>query len=200
MTAVLHRLGLDSPLAFKLVIASLLVGSVLSIISTALQLGDSYVRQKGETIAILDRIEQTQAKSLERAVWTFNEAQVEIILDGMITDANVGFVALTSELGQGWERGDLPSDDPDLVRIYTLQHAFDDGRLEPVADLEVHLNLATVRDRVWAQFWATFITNLIKAYLAALALLYLVHYLITRHLNKIAEYVSAQLAPGEVPL
>ncbi|MEL7091448.1 MAG: ATP-binding protein [Pseudomonadota bacterium] len=194
MTAVLRSLGLDSRLAFKLVIASLIVGSVLSIIATALQLGASYVRQRGEATAILDRIEQTQAKSLERAVWTFNAAQVDIILDGVITDTNVGYVALTSELGQSWERGTQPSDDPDLVRAYTLQHVFDDGRTEPVATLEVHLTLASVRDRVWAQFWATFITNLVKAYIAALALLYLVHYLITRHLNKIADYVSAQKA------
>mgnify|MGYP001804901456 CR=1 FL=1 len=70
-------------LAVRLVFMSLLIGSVLSVFSTSVQLATSFVRQKGEAVQVLDQIESALADSLQQALWTFDFAQVEIILDGL---------------------------------------------------------------------------------------------------------------------
>ena len=200
MMGLLRTLGLDNRLGLRLVIASLIVGSVLSVFSTGLQLATSYARQRSDASLVLGRVEETLVSSLEQAVWTFNFNQVDIILDGLSSDPSVSFVRLTTNTGQMWTRGDVEAaqSTSDAGRVYDLVHGFDSGRTETVGVLDVRLSLAAVRARVWAQFWTTFLTNLAKAYLAALALLFLVQRMISRHLRRIVDHVNR--SQPDVPL
>ncbi len=180
--------GISKRLGPRLVIASLIVGSVLSVFSTGLQLAASYARQRSDATLVLGRIETTLADSLEQAVWTFNFAQVEIILDGVYSDPNIGYVVLTTQTGHEWVRGTPQTSG--LNREYDLRHLVGPGRMETVGTLNVVLSLDAINQRVWAEFWTTLLTNLGKAYLAALALLFLVHRMIIRHLRQIVDHVA----------
>ena len=179
-------------LGFRLVLASLLIGSVLSVFSTGIQLIASYQRQKTEVSAVLDQVEITLADTLEQALWTFNFDLVDVILDGLAANTAVTHVTLHSSTGQTWSRGEhrqLP-----LQRVYGLTYTLPDGETQEVGALRVEVSLQAVIDQVWAQFWVTLLTNLAKAYLAALALLYVVHRMITRHLRMVAEHVDGSAA------
>ena len=192
MNGILHHFGFGNQLGLRLVIASLIIGSVLSVFSTGLQLAASYTRQSSEATDVLDRVDATFTTSLERAVWTFNFEQVNIILDGLYADPNIISLKLDSVTGQSWTRGPAVEGDAttDVARTYTLIHQFEDGRQHSIGTLDVQLSLSSVRERIWAQFWITLLSNLAKAYLAAAALLYLVNRMISRHLQRIAEHVD----------
>ncbi|MEO0667053.1 MAG: ATP-binding protein [Pseudomonadota bacterium] len=204
MRRVLQALAPGDRLGLRLVIASLIVGSVLSVVTTALQLSASYVRQRSDATQVLGRVEETLVSSLERAIWTFDFAQVNIILDGLSSDPNIAFVEVRTTTGESWQRGALPSGPTQsgVGQAYDVRHDFDDGQSETVGTLHVHVSLDAVRARVWAEFWTTFVTNLAKAYLAAGALLFLVNRMISRHLRRIAAYVDdgehARRAPLEL--
>ncbi|WP_415920228.1 ATP-binding protein [Tateyamaria sp. SN6-1] len=194
--------GMLDRLGVRLVVASLIVGSVLSVFSTGLQLGTSFLRQRSDATAVLTRIEDALTTSLEQAVWTFNFAQVDIILDGLATDPNLSYIQLSTPTGQLWTRGaqDQADETIDAMQTYDLIHQFENDRSEVVGTLLVHLSLDAVRARLWAEFLTTFLTNLAKAYLAALALLIIVERMIIRHLRRISEHVDAADAKAAGPL
>ena len=202
MRRVLQSLSPGNRLGLRLVIASLIVGSVLSVFTTALQLSASYVRQRSDATLVLGRSEETLVASLERAIWTFNFAQVNIILDGLASDPNITFVEVRTTTGESWQRGTLPtaSAQSDVGQTYDVVHDFQDGQSKMVGTMRVHLSLESVRARVWAEFWTTFATNLAKAYLAAGALLFLVNRMISRHLRRIAAYVDDAEFARDTPL
>lgn len=175
-------------LGVRLVLASLLVGSVLSIFSTSVQLIASFNRQKSDVTQVLDQIDMTLADALELALWTFDFDQVNIVLDGLASNEAITHIELVSQTGHSWERGVITPDP--VQRIYELSYAPNGLEEEYLGQLQVDLSLDKIVDRVWAQFWVTLLTNLAKAYLAAFALLFIVHRMITRHLRNIAGYVA----------
>ncbi|WP_299627248.1 ATP-binding protein [uncultured Tateyamaria sp.] len=175
-------------LAVRLVFMSLLIGSVLSVFSTSVQLATSFVRQKGEAVEVLDQIESALADSLQQALWTFDFAQVEIILDGLKSSPSVSFVELDTPTGHHWERGSASA--AALVRTYPLTQTTDDGTVMELGLLRVVLTVEEIVSRVWAEFWIIFSSNLAKAYVAAIALLYVVYRLMTRHMRRIVQHVN----------
>lgn len=175
-------------LAVRLVLTSLLIGSVLSVFSTGIQLATSFWRQREEAVQVLDQIESALADSLQQALWTFDFAQVEIILDGLKSSPSVSFVALDTSTGHRWERG-VP-ETSDLFRTYPLIQVQENGIREELGTLRVVLTVNEIVDRVWAEFWIMFSANLAKAYIAALALLYVVYRLMTRHMRRIVAHVN----------
>ncbi|WP_299292520.1 ATP-binding protein [uncultured Tateyamaria sp.] len=176
------------PLGYRLVLASLLIGSVLSVFSTGIQLLTSFNRQKEEATAVFTQIETALAGTLEQALWTFDFDQVNILLDGIASNEDITHVELVSQTGHRWERG-APSEAP-VQRVYPLSYSRNGQVTQELGKLRVELTLAAVINNLREQFWVILMTNLIKAYLAAVALLYVVHRMITRHLRTVARHVD----------
>ncbi len=176
------------PLGVRLVLASLLIGSVLSIFSTGIQLVSSFNRQKQDATAIFEQIETVLADTLEQALWTFDFDQVNILLDGIAANEDITHVELISQTGHQWDRG-TPSQSP-VQQVFDLTYDQPGGRVQDLGKLRVELSLDAVFERVRQQFWVTLLTNLAKAYLAAVALLVVVNQMITRHLRNIADHVD----------
>lgn len=175
-------------LAWRLVVVSLLIGSVLSVFSTAIQIVSSFERQKNDAINALEQVDRALSQPLAFALWTFDYDQINIILDGLVTNESVTFVALTSQTGTQWERG-TSTDSPILDRV-VLEHQSDTGEMQVMGTLEIEISLESINARIWEQLWVTLLSNLAKANLAALVLLYAVHRLIIRHLRSIAHHVA----------
>ncbi len=175
-------------LSLRLVFASLIIGGVLSVFSTGAQVYSSFNRQKQDLTYVLDQIEQTMVPSLRYALWQLDFGQVETILAGLITSEIVTYIDLTSPTGHRWTHGE-PAHAP-VSRVYALTEAQPDGEVLEIGTMKVELSLETVKKLVWAQFWILLISNVAKAYIAALALLLVVHRMIIRHLVQISEYVS----------
>lgn len=175
-------------LSYRLVLLSLLIGSVLSIGSTGVQLLVSYERLRGDATAILNQVETALIDTLELALWTFDQDQIAIILDGIASNDAVANVSLNSETGETWSRG--AHSDASIVKDYALVWRAPDDVLRPLGTLHIEVSLDSVNARIWEQFWVSLVTNLTKAYLAAIALFYIVHRLITRHLRNIAIHVD----------
>ncbi len=175
-------------LGARLVVYSLLIGSVLSVFSTGVQLLLSYQSQRDDATAVLDQIDQALRQTLEFALWTLDFDQIDVILDGVAANEAVSYLELTSVTGDRWERGAAREESPS--QIYALTHRHLSEPPELLGKLKVHVSLDAVIARIWEQFWITLLTNLAKAYIAALALFYVAHVLITRHLRNIAAHVD----------
>lgn len=175
---------------------SLLVGSVLSIFSTGIQLAVSYERQRNDATAILDQIETALIDSIEFGLWTFDFDQIDIILDGIARNEAVSYLELTSTTGERWTRG-TPAQASN-VENFALAWTAPGKAPVPLGAMRIDVSLAAVFARVFEQLWVTLLTNLAKAYIAAIALFYIVHRMVTRHLRNIAVHVDETDVESEI--
>lgn len=187
-SALKHGLG------FRLVVASLLVSTVLSAVAAAIQLYDSYLRQRYEIAAIFDQIEKALTPPLEKALWKFDFEQVDVILDGIVANEAVATLKLTTPSHYTWERG--AGSDYDLTQVYELEYIGPNGNAVNVGRLEAFLSLDGVNGFIWAQFWTILTSNLVKAYFSAAVLLWLFSYMVTKPLKEIATYLDDPTPPG----
>lgn len=175
-------------LSMRLVIATLLISSVLSAFTTALQVCSSYQRQRHDALLLFHQIEQVMQRQLELALSRFDFDQVELILDGLMAHNEISHLELGSPTGEQWVRG--ASGTAFLTEKFKLSSPPSGGSEKYLGDLTVHMTLENIHVRVWAQFWTMLISNMTKAYLSAMLLLFVVHRLVIRHLSRVAAHVS----------
>lgn len=178
----------QSRLSLRLIVASLIISSVLSVFSTAVQLYLSYESQKRDAAAGLLLVRETVTTPLSRGLWEFNQDIVRAILEGIVTSDFIDAVALDTPTGLSWQLGDSSPEqyEETLPLIYTLPQ----GDTHEVGTLRISLDYARIQQRIWTQLWTTLASNITKAYLAALALFLVFNHLVTRHLVQIADHIS----------
>ena len=189
-------------LAHRLVFLMVLTSSLLSVVATCIQLYSSYQRESQKLVAdTFDVIDRSFRTSLENALWEFNFQQVETLLDGIYAKTSVGRIELATVTEHGWSRGETAAADTPISRDILLSRHETDGTTRPLGTLTIGLTLDDVRNRVWAQFWTLFFSNLGKTFLASLIMLALFHVMVTRHLREMAHFVNdPDWLEGKAPL
>lgn len=182
---------LKSRLSLRLVMASLIISSVLSVFSTGIQLYYSYETQKREAFASLQLVKETVSDPLSRGLWEFNLDIVQAILEGIAAGDFISAVSLDTPTGHAWQVGPLQPDRFDAT--YPLLYAPPGDAPQDVGTISFALDFSKMQQRIWAQLWTTLAANITKAYLAALGMLLVFHLLVTRHLLHIARHL------GETP-
>ena len=177
---------LSDRLGVRLVVISLLVSTALSAIATGIQLYFSYQRQSAAAIEVAEFVSESMVEPLQNALWEFDFQQVQIILQGIQSKPAIAHVQLNSTTGHTFEFGDR--DASETVIHYELSNR-DNGQTVIIGSLNTALTLAAVRQDIWAQLWTLIASNLMKAYAAALALLFIFYRLVTRHLDEIAQAI-----------
>lgn len=182
-------------LSLRLVVASLIISSVLSVFATGLQLYFSYASQKRDAVAGLQLVEETLADPLSRGLWEFNLEIVQAILEGVVASDFIKAVALDAPTGHAWHLGE--PEPGQYQEIFPLIYTEPQGTAHQVGVLRFSLDFSTINQRIWSQLWTTLASNIAKAYLGALGLLLLFHLMIARHLRKIAHHIdTAAAAPA----
>lgn len=177
-------------LALKLLLWVVALNACLSLIATSVQLYFNFERQDRALERITEQVEQGFGKSLSFALWSFDLQQIEQILDGIHSEADIATLRLTSDQGQTWRRGpEQPEEalqDRKIELVYT-----DPARGQAVVGI---LDLGLSRARIWSDLYAQvlvlFFSNLAKTGIASVAILVIFRNLISRHLQRISSYVS----------
>ncbi|MFK7942906.1 MAG: response regulator [Paracoccaceae bacterium] len=177
---------------------TLLCNAVLSVLATAAQLYVSYGRQEAALRAIPKEVEVGFGGSLSDALWAFNFNQVELLLKGILSQASVEAVTLTTPEGRSWsfETGSAAQVDPAEI---SLKRLGTNGGPRELGVLTLGLSTDRIWSNIYAQVFTVFLSNLAKTALASLVILLAFRHLISRHLRAIATYVSAIDWMGRAP-
>lgn len=177
-------------LAYKLLIGVLVCSTILSALATSVQLYLTFQRQDAVLRDITGEIERGFGQSLSVALWSFDETQVNKILDGIHAQADIAYLKLSADTGRIWERG---PDDPDETLLRDgIELAHEDplkGETH-VGSLELGLSRANIWSNLYALIVVVFLSNIVKTGLASIAILVLFRQLVSRHLRSISSYVS----------
>jgi len=177
-----------SPLARRLVAATIAASTVVALLATAFQLYLDYRRDLGQIDATFNQVSQTYLPTIANALWATNRHEVQLALDGLKQLPDVQYVAV-HEGATLWAEAGRRNAARVQSRDYMLTHQHRD-QLLTIGTLSMTVNMDGVYQRLLEKFWIILLSNGIKTFLVAGFMFWLFHWFITRHLQKIAGFAA----------
>lgn len=179
-----------SPLAWRLVAATVAFSTLVALLSTGFQLYIDYRRDVGEIDSTFEQVDQSYLPTIANALWATNREELQVAINGLVRLPNVRYVVVR-ENGKNWAQAGSPKSQNIRSREYALTR-FHRGTSLTIGTLSVVVDMEGVYQRLLEKFWVILVSNGIKTSLVATFMLLLFHLLVTRHLREIAQY-AAQL-------
>lgn len=174
-----RRLGL------RLLAATLVASTCLALFATGLLLYADYQRDVRAIDVELARMERSLLPSLANSLWSFDETQLRLQLEGLLQLQDVAQVELVAKGGERFSAGVHPGSDA-LTREYPLRHA----ALEttPLGLLRVSVTLDGVYARLVQKAFLILAATTAGTLCVGLILFALVGRWVTRHLEHMARH------------
>ena len=188
MLDILNNIKHISPLARRLVVATVIFGTLVALVTTAIQLYVDYRRELGQINTTFKQVTHTHLPTITSALWATNRPELQIALDGLGRLPDVQYAAvyegstLWAETGEQ-KQGNVRNQDYPLIYPHR-------DRPTKIGTLRVVIDVDGLYARLLAKFWVILITNSMKTLTVSVFMLWLFHCLITRHLRHIAHFAS----------
>jgi len=176
----------------RLLAGVLLFSGSVTLVLTAIQLYIDYRREVSALELQLNQISGSYLASLAEGVWTLDEKQLRLQLDGILRLPDIRAVeareaadtgnSLIVKLGEN-------SASSSFVREYPLRQNVQ-GQERVIGTLRVEATLANVHRRLLDTAVTILISQAAKTFLVSFFILYFFHYLVTRHLSAIVRYLD----------
>ncbi|RAP58343.1 GGDEF domain-containing protein [Oleiagrimonas sp. MCCC 1A03011] len=173
-------------ISLRLAAATVLLGLIVSVAVTALQVHEIYRNQVESAREQLDEIRQSLVPSLEAGLWQVDRGRTRLLLDALAHTPGIGYVQLDSE-GRHVTRGQ--ADAPVLLeRSYPLIH--DDGQRFDLGTLRVVIDSRSTMTRLRNAIARELLTTTAALLSMSLLLLWLFRRWVTQRLKTMATYAS----------
>ncbi|MCL2789793.1 MAG: ATP-binding protein [Desulfobulbus sp.] len=186
-------------IAYRLTFQVILFSSMIACLATALQLYLDYRRDIDRIYTFFNVIEESSLRPLEESVWTLDELQVNLQLEGLIKREDIVQAAVKMDGQTVWSRGE-PSD-TSITHVYPLRHKVQ-NHIEEIGQLQVTASFAGIYQRLTQRIIVLLVSNAVKTFLVSGFILFLFQNALTRHLTRLASYAgNIDLKRGQlVPL
>ncbi len=175
-------------IAKKLVLGIILISSLLTVITTSIQLYFDY-RQSVNTIhENLSTIELSAVPSIVNDVWVLDNNQIQTQLDSLVRLQDIEYVAIKVAGEIRWQSG-TPQDTRMIKRSYPLIYEHK-STINNIGKLEVHAALSAVYIRLIDKVLLILVSNALKTFLVAGFSILFFYYLVTRHLYRLLDSVQ----------
>lgn len=181
-------------LALRVIIGLTLFSSTVTLILTGLQLYAEFNRD----VALLDRrlgeIRHGHARGLMTALWNDNTLLVHRQLEDILSLPNIVHAEIRRPDGELISMGRPPRERVVAHRISLIHSTESSAR--NVGTLTLTGSLDGVYGNLFDRLWITLGSNALKTLAVCVFLFFLVRFMVTRHLNRIARYM-AEAASGD---
>lgn len=209
----LNRYARANPIAARLLGLIILGSSLVTLITILLQLYGSFHDDVAMLEKRLDQVRVSTLASITKSLWGFDQEQLHIQINSVLDVQDVVQVSVrwndwnNSEqtlvaVQPGYSSDDIDSK-PNQFLIKTYPLIYEDASTPPqqLGTLVITASLTSLYDKLWER--TVFIAGVqgLKTLLIALFILWLVHALLTRHMDTIARYArQLNLENLNVPL
>lgn len=180
-------------LPYKLLVYILICISFFTILGTSLQLYMEYRSDVGEIKKGFGQIEHSYVNTIAASLWDINIDHVKIQLEGAIKLPGMRYLEVV-EMSFGSVDpvafiGKVPKGTNTIEQNFPLIHVIDGKKVE-VGQLRAVADLDNVFKRLRLRVFVVLLTQAVKTFLVALFILMIIHYMVTRHLQAMAEYAQ----------
>ncbi|MFM2480663.1 ATP-binding protein [Celerinatantimonas sp. YJH-8] len=178
----------DSRLARRLVMAIVLFSSLLTVTFTGAQLYLQYRLDLQNVDQSAQIIRDSWLASLTESIWDYDTDLIEMQLNGMINLPFIMQIQLKLSDGQYFAVGH-PSADDTLLFKFPLQHV-QAGKMHALGALTVVADTARIHQDLIRYALTILVSNLIKAALVVIFMLFIFQLLLGQHLIQIVAYLT----------
>jgi PAS domain S-box-containing protein len=184
--SIFRPLKIKNSLSTRLLSYILLCSTALAIVITLIQLLWDFQQDVGKIEQSIDQIESSFLQPMAASLWNLDEEQINIQIEGIMNLSNMQYVLIHEVLG---------SSESPLVEQGTFKEKFDISKKfnltyqgEVVGTLFVAASLEEVYDRLIEKSLLILISQTIKTMVVSICILFIIYYMVIRHINKIALY------------
>lgn len=180
MTAHLHGI------AGKLIKALILFSSVITLVTTGIQLYAEYDRDMDAIQTGFTQIERSYLGSIAENVWQIDVDRLQLQVSGILEFTDFLHARIVDENGQPLAEAGAVADEQTLDRVYPLYYTLRGTAVE-IGTLNVAVSMTSVYGRALDRVGLMLVSNGVRTFFVAGFLFVLVSWLITRHLHSVAE-------------
>lgn len=177
------------PIARRLIVAVVLFSSFITLITTAIQLYFDYEHDIDQIESEFEQVETSYLESLINNVWVSDGEQIQTQLDGLLRLPDLEYLGITVDGAVEWSAG-TPRSENVISKKYPLIFRYR-GQDRTIGILQVTASLDAVYKRLIDKILIILLSNGVKTFLVAGFILFTFQYLVTRHLQAIADYVRS---------
>ncbi|WP_320174677.1 ATP-binding protein [Maridesulfovibrio sp.] len=180
-------------LPYKLLVYILICSSFFTILGTSVQLYMEYRSDVSEIQKGFGQIEHSYVNTIAASLWDINIDHVKIQLEGALKLPGMRYLEVV-EMSFGSVDpvafiGKVPAGGNVIEKNFPLVHVID-GKSVEVGQLRAVADLDNVFKRLRLRVFVVLLTQAVKTFLVALFILMIIHYMVTRHLQTMAEYAQ----------
>jgi len=193
------RYAKKNPIAARLLGLIILSSSAITLVAVLMQL---YATFHDDVNALNQRIDQVKIStlaSITQSLWSFDQEQLSIQIDSLLDVEDVVQVQVSWRDWNGRERIRVASrqvtqqdieaqPNQYLIRSYPLVYEDATVTSEQLGTLVIAASLENIYERLWDRTFFIVAIQGIKTIFIALFIIWLVHRLLTRHMDTIAQY------------
>ncbi len=181
----LGRKAFSNKLGQRLLVYILISSSILSIMAVAVQLYSDFRRDLADLDRRFDNIQSSYVDSIANSLWDFNEALLEVQIQGIVKLPDIRFAKITTELGKIYQAGD---EHVKAEKSMTLPILYGDAQ---IGTLEVFADYQDIYMRLKQRAGFIVITQSILIFLVSFFIIFIVHKVITRHILQITDFYQS---------
>ncbi|MDO3383158.1 response regulator [Gilvimarinus algae] len=194
------RYARDNPIATRLLGLIILCSSLITLIAIVLQLYASFNDDVSALEKRLDQVRVSTLASITKSLWGFDQEQLQIQVYSVLDVIDVVQVQVD---WQDWNNepqtliaakpginADKIAESPArfLTKHYDLIYQDDTTAPQHLGTLTITANLSSIYDKLWERALFIALIQFTKTLLVSLLILWLIHTLLTRHMDTIAQY------------
>jgi len=174
-------------IAKRLIVAFVLFSSMITLVTTGIQLFADYRRDVAGIENDFTLIKTSYLDGLTNSLWTVDSEQIKIALEGMLNLPDMEYAEISIDGETQWSAGHQKSRDV-LTTAFPISVLYN-GRKQTIGVLEVKASLSSVYTRLWDKTLVILASNAFKTFLVVGFVFIFFHGLVTRRLNLLMEYV-----------
>ncbi|MCP3926893.1 MAG: SpoIIE family protein phosphatase [Desulfobacterales bacterium] len=175
-----------NPLTIRLLFNILLFSSLITLLATVFQLYLDFEKDVEKVNVQMTQIGLSYIQSISYSVWNMEQQQVEFLLEGISKLPGIAYIEVTN-------KGEIVAKKGKEIEERSLSHEFPllyvlDGNKIDIGKLKVVASLEYIYQRLNERVFIIIQSQFIKTFIVSAFILFMIHYLITRHLSTMAEF------------
>ncbi|MCK5545904.1 MAG: response regulator [Rhodospirillaceae bacterium] len=183
----MHNFFQTNRIAWKLIKALIVFSSLITLITTVVQLLLEYDRDIEDIQSHFMQIESSHLISITENVWEADIQRLELLVNGISELPDFQFSIVRNEHGDTLASAGQAEVNQVIRKIYPLHYVFR-GKDTKIGELEVVASLTGVYDRALERVGLILVSNALKTFVVATFLFAVIYWLLTRHLNVMAAF------------
>ncbi|WP_206483695.1 ATP-binding protein [Thalassotalea sp. G2M2-11] len=172
----------NNKLSRRVLIYILLCSSILSIASTVIQVYIAFEKDLTRLDQRFDNIESSYIQSISTSLWDFNEPLVQQQIQGIAKLPDIRFVKITTSFDKVYQHGD-----ENVVATKVVDYPIFYGDND-IGSIHIAADYSDIYQSLWEQTGYIITSEFIKTFIVALFIMFIVHWVITRHIYHITDY------------